>query len=283
MGFWGDKLYQNDMAQDLKQEYSTYLKLEYSDIEVENMMIESFDDYIEDGYEEIFWLVLADQEYKLGRLSKRTKKKALSYLKEPTTKELINLKNRLNSEPLPRKKMGKFHMTRSLWNIGDILLYKIHSEYLCDENKNSQYVGKYVLFQVTAMVRWNIGYLPSDEFYNEHATVTLYDWIGEEIPTEEEISKMQFKNRKNLDAMTMANYLPDKIEAGIVKWKRKDFDTVQYAISLSKREIKKLNINVLIPAKEKKYIEVSGEGRTLLTVKNLDNRLIYDFDENMDK
>ena len=44
MGCWGDKLYQNDMAQDLKDEYRTYLKLGYSDLEVEDMMIDSFEE-----------------------------------------------------------------------------------------------------------------------------------------------------------------------------------------------------------------------------------------------
>lgn len=108
MGCWGDKLYQNDMAQDLKDEYRTYLKLGYSDLEVEDMMIDSFEEYIDDGYDKEFWLVLADQEYKLGRLSKKVKKKALSYLKNVDKKELVALKARLNSEPLPRKKWESF-------------------------------------------------------------------------------------------------------------------------------------------------------------------------------
>ena len=146
MGCWGDKLYQNDMAQDLKDEYRTYLKLGYSDLEVEDMMIDSFEEYIDDGYDKEFWLALADQEYKLGRLSKKVKKKALSYLKNVDKEELVALKARLKSEPLPRKKMGKFYMSRPIWNVGDILLYKITDEYLFDKNKDSEYIGKYILF-----------------------------------------------------------------------------------------------------------------------------------------
>ena len=44
MGSWGTKLYQNDLAQDLKEEYSTYLKIGYSDLEVESMIIDSFEE-----------------------------------------------------------------------------------------------------------------------------------------------------------------------------------------------------------------------------------------------
>lgn len=277
MGCWGDKLYQNDMAQDLKDEYRTYLKLGYSDLEVEDMMIDSFEEYIDDGYDKEFWLVLADQEYKLGRLSKKVKKKALSYLKNVDKKELVALKARLNSEPLPRKKMRKFYMSRPIWNVGDILLYKITDECLFDKNKDSEYIGKYILFQVTATSRYNIGYLQKDEFYNEYAIVTLYDWIGDNIPTEEEISKLEFKKRKNLEAMTLANYLPDTIENGIVKWKKLDFDTVQYIFSFTKRELTKLNIVSLIPAKEKSENVISSEGRSHVNIRCFNDDLISIF------
>lgn len=277
MGCWGDKLYQNDMAQDLKDEYRTYLKLEYSDLEVENMMIESFEDYIEDGWDEEFWLVLADQEYKYGRLSKKVKRKALSYLKDPKKKELIALKDKLNSDPLPRKKMGKFYMSRSVWKVGDILAYKIREDNLDDSEVNRKYNGKYVLFKVTALSRTNIGYLPKNEFYDEQSVVTLYDWIGEEIPSFEEISKLKFKNRKNLEARTLENYLPDKIENGIIKWKRMDFDTVQYIFPFSKRTVKELGIITLYSPPDEKESIVSTVGRSWLNEYNIDNSLIADF------
>lgn len=277
MGCWGDKLYQNDMAQDLKEEYRTYLKLEYSDLEVENMMLESFREYIDDGWDKEFWLVLADQEYKLGRLSKKVKRKALTYLKSPNTKELIDLKKRLNSEPLPRKEMGKFHMSRSLWKVGDILLYKIQGDSLVDRNKNSKNIGSYVLFQVTALSRSNIGYLPKDIFYNEKSIVTLYDWIGNEIPSLSEISKMKFKKRKNLEARTLANYVPDTIENGIIKWKRLDFDTVEYALPFSKREIKKIGITTLVSTDRIEERIVSDVGRPCINSHSIDDSILDEF------
>ena len=63
MGCWGDKLYQNDMAQDLKDEYRTYLKLGYSDLEVEDMMIDSFEEYIDDGYDKGYIKKLRKKPY----------------------------------------------------------------------------------------------------------------------------------------------------------------------------------------------------------------------------
>ena len=276
---WGDKLYQNDLAQDLKEEYRTYLKIGYSDLEVENMMIDSFEEELDEKENErIFWLVLADQEFKLGRLSSKVKKKALSYLKNTEIKELIELKNRIESEPLERKKMGKFYMKRSQYNVGDVLSYKINASLSSDKLVNSDLIDKYVLFEVTGMVRLNIGYLQTDEFYNEYPVVTLLDWIGNEMPDKEQLTKIQPKKRKNSDEKTINNYLPVTIEDGIVKWKKKDFDTIQYVLALSKKEIKELNISRIYENNTPEYIEVSCAGRPFLNNKNLNNIIILDFE-----
>ena len=85
----------------MKEEYKTYLKIGYSDLEVENMMIDSFEEeFSEKENERIFWLVLADQEFKLGRLSTKVKGKALNYLENTETKGLVELKHRIDAEPL---------------------------------------------------------------------------------------------------------------------------------------------------------------------------------------
>ena len=278
MGSWGTKLYQNDLAQDLKEEYSTYLKIGYSDLEVESMIIDSFEEeFDEKENERIFWLVLADQEFKLGRLSNKVKEKALGYLNSTETKELFELKNRIESEPLQRKKMGKFYMKRSLYNVGDVLAYKVTLPSSLDKLVCNDFTNKYVLLEVTGMVRLNIGYLPINEFYHEYPVVTLLDWIGNEIPNKEQLTKIQRKKKNNFDEQTIINYLPDKIENGIVKWKKKDFDTIQYILSLSKKEIKELNISRVYENDKPKYIEVSCEGKPFLNKKNINNSIIYDF------
>lgn len=278
MGSWGTKLYQNDLAQDLKEEYRTYLKIGYSDLEVENMMIDSFEEeFSEKENERIFWLVLADQEFKLGRLSTKVKGKALNYLENTETKELVELKNRIESEPLQRKKLGKFYMKRSLYNVGDILAYKIKTSSSSDKIVSNDLIDKYVLFKVTGMVRFNIGYLPIDEFYNEYPVVTLLDWFGNEMPDIEQLTNIHQKKRKNLEEKTIINYLPDKIENGIVKWKKKDFDTIQYVLSLSKKEIKNLNISRVYENVRPEYVEVSSEGIPFLNDKNINNSITLEF------
>ncbi len=276
MGCWGDKLYQNDLAQDLKEEYKTYLKIGYSDLEVENMMINSFkEEFGEENNEKIFWLVLADQEFKLGRLSTKTKEKALNYIKDSETKELIDLKNRIESKPLERKKMGKFYMKRSLYNVGDILAYKIKSTNVTNK-KNNNLTDKYVLFEVTGMVRLNIGCLPMNEFYDEYPVITLLDWVGDEIPNKEQLSIISYKKREKIEEKKIINFLPEILDNGEIKWKKKDFDTIQYVFFLSKREIKELNILRVYENKKAEYIEVTCVGRSFVTDKNLNNTIISD-------
>ena len=276
MGCWGEKLYQNDLAQDLKEEYKTYLKIGYSDLEVENMMINSFkEEFGEENNEKIFWLVLADQEFKLGRLSTKTKEKALNYIKDSETKELIDLKNRIESKPLERKKMGKFYMKRSLYNVGDILAYKIKSTNVTNK-KNNNLTDKYVLFEVTGMVRLNIGCLPMNEFYDEYPVITLLDWVGDEIPNKEQLSIISYKKRENIGEKIIINFLPEILDNGEIKWKKKDFDTIQYVFFLSKREIKELNILRVYKNNKAEYIEVTCVGRPFVTNKNFNNTIISD-------
>ena len=277
MGSWGDKLYQNDLAQDLKEEYKTYLKIGYSDLEVENMMINSFkEEFDEKNNEKIFWLVLADQESKLGRLSSKTKEKALNYIKDTETIELVELKNRIESEPLHRKELGKFYMKRSLYNVGDILAYKIRSTNSTNKQKNNNLTDKYVLFEVTGMVRLNIGCLPMNEFYDEFPVVTLLDWVGDEIPNKGQLSVISYKKRKNIEEKPIINFLPEILDNGAIKWKKKDFDTIQYVFFLSKREIKELNILRVYENNKSEYIEVPSAGKPFVTNKNLNNTIISD-------
>ena len=76
MGTWGAKLYQDDLALDIKEDYIEKLKSGKTNEEALNEILEMYEESIEDEEEgPIFWLVLADTMWKVGRLTKTVKEK----------------------------------------------------------------------------------------------------------------------------------------------------------------------------------------------------------------
>ena len=169
MGAWGTGLYQDDDTCDIKEEYLTYLRIGMSNEEALEELIECNEDLIED--EEIgplFWLALADTQWKYGRLTNEVKEKALDVINsgkdlerweedkklyEKRKKVLEDLKERLNTKQPEEKKIRKMTFTRPNWNVGDILLYQIQEEDL----KDHKWYGKYVLLKVMGTKKYNIG------------------------------------------------------------------------------------------------------------------------------
>ena len=251
MGTWGVKLYQDDVADDVKYEYITRLQVGQSNLEATRGLIEGNYDYISDEEDgPIFWFALADTQWKYGRLLPEVKDKAIEYLKsgcdlmrwkdndklyKKRKAELELLEKRLNS-PLPaEKKVTKYKFSRPLWEIGDVLIYQIKS----DKLKDSEWYNKYIMFRVIALYRTNIGSLPRDIYYNENCVVGLYNWFGDSKPEPDIV--------KNLELIPSNN-------------KSKH----PYAIAVfcfSKKEVQELNITVLMHDKdyqtEMKQIESS--------------------------
>ena len=119
MGAWGTGLYQDDDTCDIKDEYLTYLRIGMSNEEALEELIECNEELIED--EEIgplFWLALADTQWRYGRLTKEVKEKALEVINsekdlerweedkklyEKRKKVLEDLKERLNTKQTEEK------------------------------------------------------------------------------------------------------------------------------------------------------------------------------------
>ena len=78
MGAWGPKLYQDDVAEDVRDYYKDQLKRGKTNEEVTNELIEDNYDIIQDEDEApVFWFALADTQWNLGRLLPSVKEKAL--------------------------------------------------------------------------------------------------------------------------------------------------------------------------------------------------------------
>ena len=150
MGSWGAKLYQDDLAQDIKEDYREKLRKGRTNKEALEEMIERYAEEIEDDDEgPVFWMLLADTMWNLGRLIPEVKEKAIQQIdegknleiwkQEGTQKEyelrkseLNKLKEKLNS-PMPEEK--RIPLERKIpakrkyeWNIGDTYAYELKGD-----------------------------------------------------------------------------------------------------------------------------------------------------------
>jgi hypothetical protein len=197
MGTWGIKLYQDDEAQDLKDDYSAMLNKGISNEEITKKLIEDNKGMIEDTDEStIFWTVLADLQWKIGRLLPQVKEKAIYYLKnngdlhrwgESSDKDYIKRKEelerlliQLQSEQPPEKKIYIRKPWKCDWKTGDIYAYKLTQK----ESESTPYKDKYVVFQK----------INEEQTYNDdiNPIVYFYDKIFDSIPSLDELKEISF-------------------------------------------------------------------------------------------
>ena len=126
MGTWGAGIYQNDVGEDVKEEYISKLKAGKTDEEALNEILKDYKDEIQDAddiYEVYF--SLADTMWKKGRLTEEIKNKALELisqeeqsgrwesegLQKQRHKVLMKLKENLLLEMPERKKYQYINLT----------------------------------------------------------------------------------------------------------------------------------------------------------------------------
>ncbi len=251
MGAWGPGLYQDDVTCDIKDDYVDRLKAGYTNIEATKETIDRNMDFIQDEDEgPLFWFALADTQWKYGRLLEEVKEEAIKHIKSCKNLEiwkqenekqykkrkmvLEELEERLNSPQPPEKKVAKLTSTRSPWEVGDILLYKIKCYELTERDKtipgviedyefitNNKWYNKYILLRVVAKTRTNKGSLPR-EYDDEQTIVSMYNWVGSSKPDLEKLMK--------------------NLSFTIDERKMKEWQGI---LSFNKRELKKLDFQVI--------------------------------------
>ena len=81
MGAWGPGIYQDDVAQDVRDDYIELLKKEVPKEQAVELIKESYMEEIEDEDDQsVFWIALADTMWKVGRLTEEVKQKALEII-----------------------------------------------------------------------------------------------------------------------------------------------------------------------------------------------------------
>ncbi len=146
MASWGPKLYQDDIAEDVRNYYKDQLKRGKSNDEVTNELIDGYRDEISDiDGAPVFWFALADTQWDLGRLLPNVREYALKWLSDCSIlarwenenqkeakirKKVLRIWNqKLNSPMPPEKKISEYKLYKCEWRIGDVYAYKLESDY----------------------------------------------------------------------------------------------------------------------------------------------------------
>lgn len=200
MASWGPKLYQDDIAEDVRDHYKDQLKRGKTNEEVTKELIADSQDIILDEDEaSVFWFALADSQWNLGRLLPFVKEKALEHLKRDSNlkrwqKEALNqkeykvrervlmeLEQKLISPMPPEKKISQYKLYKCEWNIGDIFAYRLESDYAKEKGMSNRYL----------LIRK----VDEDIWWPGHIVPIIYVQItrAEKIPnSKNEISKLEY-------------------------------------------------------------------------------------------
>jgi DNA-binding TFAR19-related protein (PDSD5 family) len=181
MGSWGAKLYQDDIAEDVREQFKDLLHRGKTTEEITKQMIDEYSDIIGDPDDgPVFWFALADTQWNLGRLMPEVSERALELLargcdlakwhkEDPKLvalreKVLEELQQKLNTKQPPEKKMSQYRLYKCDWKIGDVFAYQLNSEYAKDNN----FYQKYIYFVKVQEMQWHPGHIvPRVYFYKK--------------------------------------------------------------------------------------------------------------------
>lgn len=81
MGTWGVGLYQDDLAEEIRDHYKEQLKRGKREEEITRELVEEYESLLSDTDDApVFWFALADTQWNLGRLEDTVKRNALYYI-----------------------------------------------------------------------------------------------------------------------------------------------------------------------------------------------------------
>lgn len=163
VGIWGYKLYQNDTSLDIKGEFESLFNDGKTPQEITDTLKENYESVIDDREEgPLFWLTLADMQWRFGILLPEIKEKALYWIDKIDTsantrlkRELDDLKDRLSSTQPPTKKPVKKRIYKCQWKLGDVFAYKLESELA----KERGFYGRYFLIRKVDESTWYPGHI----------------------------------------------------------------------------------------------------------------------------
>lgn len=172
MGTWGPKLYQDDLAKDVRDDYRERLRRgkKGSDI-TQELFIQYQTEMADPDEAPVFWFALADTQWELGRLEDKVKETALKYilsgddlerwrmenpkLLKAREQAVDELRQKLLSPQPPEKQIAQYRIYRCEWKMGDVFAYRLDS----DLAKEKDLYGRYFLIQKVDEAVWHPGHI----------------------------------------------------------------------------------------------------------------------------
>lgn len=226
MGAWSADIFDDDGAADIRDEYKillgyglspedAYKKIEYY----------FYPDYQGRHDEDVYWLAIALFQWQNGILSDNVKQRALECIEDNAYLErwkdsgeeihqerkqvLAELKYKLTNVVNEKRKRfpmpPKYERFKTKWNKGDLLAYKMTGpmikwgDSVKQEVQNKLYESqrllkdKYILLRVVDVDKMPVSSICPELDYTSSSIVMLYDWIGDIIPSGEEINQIPFR------------------------------------------------------------------------------------------
>lgn len=226
MGAWSAKIFDDDDAVDIKEEYKILLGYGMSPQEAyEKIKNYFYNDYMGGPDEDVYWLAVALFQWQNGILLEEVKQRALDCIEDDQylerwrdsgeevyqeRKKVLadfkhNLINITNEKRKRFPKCPKCYRYKTEWKVGDLLAYKMLSPMLnwgeLVEESDRRILqqaqkcikDKYVLLRVVDVGKMPVSTVCPDLDYSSSAVVMLYDWIGDVIPTNDEIGQFTFR------------------------------------------------------------------------------------------
>ena len=200
MGVWGAGLYSDDLACDMKDDYKDLLGDGYDEPQAMQKIQESYQTEMQDyDNKTVFWLVLADLQWRHGRLQEEVKQKAIQIIDEGEDllkwehdrsllyrrKQTLNkLKEKLISPQPAKKKVKKRKLVTTTWEVGDIYSYQLPST-------------EYILLHVNELHTDRGG---------TYAEFGILNWTGKKIPSQRKIKRLKYKDSKKETDNYSKNY-----------------------------------------------------------------------------
>lgn len=228
MGTWDRKIFNNDTACDIKENYIELLSNQYSDENAYEMTYQEFEELIGSDEEPLFWYAIAAIQWQVGRLMPSVKDKALFWIdvnggielwnearqgKDKWSKTLLELKEVLMSQMPKRKEFKKEKFDTNLWNIGDVYAYQFNRKY----SKSIDLYGKYILFHK----------ITEDNSYESVVPrIQIYNKVFDELPSLdviEGLSVLPFANAVSYMEISSENRTALPLNVAVIRYKERDY------------------------------------------------------------
>lgn len=186
MGAWGVAVFSDDLAADLREDFRDLIGDGLSPSEAVDKLLSDYASSINDPDEKtVFWIALAETQWKLGRLEDRTRNEALRIIdsgedlqrwenakdRQKRAVVLEKVREQLLSPQPPAKRVPRRIKGTNAWGVGEVIGFRLVS-------------GNWTLFCV-------IGH--HEDKGGRHSVCELLDWVGTEFPSPEQVAHMGIK------------------------------------------------------------------------------------------